>query len=142
MKFYFKYYFIRTRTIIPGILIEKVYAVDMFPDPVGSDRVTQSWDGQLHGWSYAVTIPQNEEVVIAVTGGAAPSYAFPEGVTVTFSGANASVGLGVGIEPKPPTATLAIRAGTWLPRWLPKYEVRVESSDGTFVVTRCNWVRP
>ncbi|MCC6064459.1 MAG: hypothetical protein LM576_00615 [Thermofilum sp.] len=137
MKFYFKYYFVRTYTNIPGMLVEKIYAVDTYPDPVDCYLITQSWDGRLPGWSYFATVDQNIERYIAISGGAAPSYTFSVGVSVTFTGVGVSVSLGVGKAPNP-TGALTIRAGTWLPG----YKVRVESNDGTFVVTRCNWISP
>ena len=137
LRFYFKYYFVRTYTNIPGTVVEKIYAVDTYPDPVDGDLVFQSWNGQLPGWSYAVTFPQNEERIFDITGGVAPSYTFSVGVSVTFTGVGVSVGLGVGKAPTP-RGTLTVWAGTWLPG----YKVRIESNDGTFVVTRCNWVSP
>lgn len=136
LQFELKYYFVRyTPPNVGNLQIEKVYAVDTYSDPRGDRVLSESWNGQLPGWSYYVLVDQGNEIGIPIT--RSPLlYTFSVGVTVTFKNAGVSVGLSVGKSGA--VGTLTIKAG----RWQPGYLVRVESSDGSYVVTRCNWIKP
>ena len=60
-------------------------------------------------------------------------------VTVSFSLSTGGVSIGLGVgKASTPVGTLSIRADTWQPGHVAK----VESSDGSYIVTLCNWVRP
>jgi hypothetical protein len=134
-KFYLKYYMVRYYP--PGstsLQIEKAYAVDTSSDPRGAMHETASWSGQLPGWSYYSLIGQGCQHEFPVT---AAFNVLTVTVSFSLSTGGVSIGLGVG-RASTPVGTLSIRAGTWQPG----YMVKVESSDGSYVVTRCNWVRP
>ena len=58
-------------------------------------------------------------------------------VTFSLSTGGVSVGLGVG-KTSTPVGTLTISSGSWQLRYMAK----VESYDGSYILTRCNWVSP
>ena len=134
-KFYLKYYIVRYYPPSSTALqIEKAYAVDTFSDPRGAMYETASWSGQLPGWSYYSLIGQGCQMDFSFT---AAFNVFTVTVSFSLSTGGVSIGLGVG-KASTPVGTLSMRASTWQPG----YVAKVESSDGSYIVTRCNWVRP
>ena len=135
-KLYLKYYLVRYYPpIFTSLQIEKAYAVDTSSDPRGAMYDAASWNGRLPGWSDYKLLGQNVQMDFAVT----ISFNILT-VSVTFSlgtGGTVTVGLGVG-KMSTPVGTLTIRTGSWQPGYMAK----VESYDGSYIVTRCNWVSP
>ena len=117
-----------------SLQIEKVYAVDTSSDPLGAMYDTVSWNGQLPGWSNYRLLGQNVQMDFAIT---ASFNVLTVSVTFSLSTGGVSVGLGVG-KMSTPVGTLTIRSGSWQPGYMAK----VESYDGSYIVTRCNWVSP
>ena len=135
-KLYLKYHLVRYYPPSSTQLqIEKVYAVDTSSDPGGAMYSVTSWNGQLPGWSCYKLLGQNVQMDFAITA----SFNVLT-VTVSFSLSSAgtvSIGLGVG-KVSTPVGTLTIKTGAWQPGYMAK----VESYDGSYIVTRCNWISP
>lgn len=96
---------------------------------------TVSWNGQLPRWSDYRLLSQNVQMDFAIT--VSFDNVLTVSVTFSLSTGGVSVGLGVG-KMSTPVGTLTISSGSWQPRYMAK----VESYDGSYILTRCNWVSP